>query len=262
MRKTNTARLAASALALSFQLACDRDDVTPPTETPRAAARSALLASQPQSTATFREQLAQQIPEFGGAFTGKDHSINVYLTDLSKLASASPIVDAEIRRYIREPRAVHYLQGRYTYTYLASVEVNLRPFLGNASFWGVDDRRNRFLLQIPSRADSIEMTKHITGLRIPADVIILEIEAPFRMMGTHQLTDRVRPLLAGLLIAVDGPALGLRKRRRLNRKNDTKPLKARYPTGDGAPRNSRAAATTLCCTSSSVPGISAPAALA
>jgi hypothetical protein len=122
------------------------------------------------------KRLASQISDYGGAFMDKEGVLNVYLTDLSSAATARPIVQMELNHTGRPNVPVRFVKSQYRYRYLDSLATLLGPILssGGVSCWGVDDRRNRLLICVPTDQDRERIIKAITAAKLPLAAIIVE----------------------------------------------------------------------------------------
>lgn len=128
-----------------------------------------------QGATRMTVRLADQIPEYGGAFIDDQGVFNVYLTDLKAETTARRVVQLELQRVGNPTRLLHFIKGEYTYRYLASFEKILLPYFGHGvSMWTIDDRRNRFLIWVVSDGARKEILSAIATSKLPLAAIIIE----------------------------------------------------------------------------------------
>jgi hypothetical protein len=136
-------------------------------------------ATPPVRPVHMTQRLAEQIPDYGGAFIDKDGAINVYLTDLSAAVAARPIVQQELRMVGHPERPIKFVKGDYRYQFLDSLAKPLMHEFGHGvSGWGVDDRNNRLVIFVVTDEDRERIVKAIAKAKLPLSAIIIK-KAPY-----------------------------------------------------------------------------------
>jgi hypothetical protein len=134
---------------------------------------------------TFNERLAQLIPKFGGTFTDEGGRLNVYLTDLNKQEEATSVLQRDVSGFEKPEKPIKFLQGKYTYIELRLIHASI-PNLGKGiSGFGIDSRRNRYLIQVVSPAEIEETRTILRKAGFPMDAFLIEVAERAKLLGGH-----------------------------------------------------------------------------
>lgn len=159
-----------------------------------APAARAQLTQMPASLDDEFAQLSASIPGFGGLYLDAQGTTHVYLLDLSH---AGDVQDLGVR--------VEVEQGDYDFRDLYTWKQTLRPLLaqGGAVSLDIDEQRNRLRFDV-RQADletfTATLASFLPRVRVPANAVLVEAAAP--TIATALLTDRVRPVPAGVQLAM------------------------------------------------------------
>jgi hypothetical protein len=150
----------------------------------------------PHSHDTHRDarmvRLAQQVPGFGGFYTGPDGTLNVVM---KAGASAEPL-RAQLGTF-------NVVAGQYDFIELDAMHRQVGPVLGirGVVYTDADEMANRVVIGAESSAvASVERALGMLG--ISRDAVLIREAAPIYPMQT--LRDRVRPVAGGLQINFPG----------------------------------------------------------
>jgi hypothetical protein len=144
--------------------------------------KTTLPDHDPRLPYTLNERLAMQIRGFGGAFVDETGRVSIYLTDRKEQAAAEHIVRTELSRMRRSDR-IRFLVGRYRYIELMAIEKSL-PDLGRGlSAYGIDDSRNRYLIQAETAKDLKRIKSTIRKAGLDIDKFLFEVAPRATVIG-------------------------------------------------------------------------------
>jgi hypothetical protein len=148
-----------------------------------------------------------EVQTFGGAFIS-DGKLNVYLTPdgIGKQAIESAARDAiagVLAANGRQPMAVNFIPGDYSFIQLRTWETSLRGEYRQIGVHtaGIDERVNRLNIVVPTVSASRALDLRLAANVIPARAIASRV-GPEGQAFTL-LTDKVRPTRGGLAIEAD-----------------------------------------------------------
>jgi hypothetical protein len=196
--------LSVAALIL-FVFGCRRDEPTGPPLIHSSVEVSPLSipGKDPRAPPTFNERLALQIPTFGGAFNDKG-AIGIYLTDLGRETEARGVLQRELATMGGDQPPLRFLKGQYTYIELRSIHANI-PNLGTGmSSFGVDTRRNRYLIEVISQEEIGPVREILRKAGVAMGAILIEVAPRGEPLTTRALNSQVPSIWGGIGISISG----------------------------------------------------------
>lgn len=170
----------------------------------------ALAQKQPQTLDDQFSAVAKIVPEFGGMYFGKDGTLEVYLTDVSRAKSAAATrAIAEVFGAGAIPRGgVHARRARFAFEqlrewYRAMTAIVLRT--PGVTMTDIDEAHNRLLIGLERGSSRARVLAQLAKTRIPGKAVALEVTTrvvPVKkaVPGTLTLQDREQPFTGGFQI--------------------------------------------------------------
>jgi hypothetical protein len=182
-----SARSRSFALALTLPLfaACENAAVTGPGTMEQdaletvlsSAALTGAAAGERGTGGSLFDQLAAEIPEFGGLFRAGRCTVGLVLTSLEHDERAVAIVQAALERLLGEacPEGVRVIaqRGEFTYVQLIRWLHAARPLheIRGVLGVGIDYSVNRLVVTVASRAVAAQVLEALPRLDIPAGAV-------------------------------------------------------------------------------------------
>lgn len=182
------ARRFALALTLPLFAACENVAVTGPEAIAEDALETVLSSATLTGTAggergggiSLFDQLAAEIPEFGGLFRAGRCTVGLVLTSLEHEERAVEIVQDALERLLGDacPDGVRVIaqRGEFTYVQLIRWLHAARPLheIRGVLGVGVDYSLNRLVVTVASRAVAAEVLEALPRLDIPAGAVVFK----------------------------------------------------------------------------------------
>ena len=139
-------------------------------------------------------RMAEKVPGFGGLYLDEQGTTHVYLQDLSRAGDMQGLGDRVV-----------FQQGDYNFGDLYAWKDQVRPQLAQpgAVYLDIDEQRNRLVFGVGR--DSIDrfnegLQSFLRGTRVPPAAVIVEVADPIEPVALEFLTDKIRPVPAGVQI--------------------------------------------------------------
>jgi len=153
---------------------------------------AARAQEMPQTLDQEYAQMAERAPGFGGLYLDEQGTTHVYLQDLTRAGEMQGLGDRVV-----------FQQGDYDFRDLYAWKDQVRPQLAQpgAVYLDIDEQRNRLVFGV--ERDSIGrftegLQSFLRDTRVPPAAVIVEAADPIET--TEQLTDKIRPVPAGVQI--------------------------------------------------------------
>jgi hypothetical protein len=145
------------------------------------------------------------LPGFGGFYVENDFLV-IVLTATPPAGNLRQFISerlAKVRPEVAEMALagrVQIVRGDFSFRQLYSIKESLtrNPF-PKMVLVDVDERRNRVLVGVEDEDSVADVLRHLSGIGVPLDAIVVEVWGPIVPLAT--LRDRVRPIGGGLQIA-------------------------------------------------------------
>jgi hypothetical protein len=146
-------------------------------------------------------QMAARTPGFGGLYLDERGTTHVYLQDVTRAGEMQGLSDRVV-----------FEQGDYDFRDLQAWKDQVRPELAveGAVFLDIDERRNRLVFGVEREAIdrfTEELQRFLRDTRVPPAAVIVEAAEPIQPL--ELLTDKIRPVPAGVQISSSGGACTL-----------------------------------------------------
>ena len=155
-------------------------------------------------------EVASQVPEFGGLYVSDDGMLQVVFTDTSPNvveAARQAVIEVFGPERIRRG-GFHPVLGKYGFLQLHDMRARIRNVLAlpGVVLLDTDERANRLKIGLSDITAQAEVERRLAALNIPLDAVLFEERAPMRMFNSPDPQDRIRPVVGGLQISVNGHA--------------------------------------------------------
>ncbi len=150
------------------------------------------------------EEIARDVPGFGGMFYDKGGRLNVYLLNSAQQAAAETAIASALGGGALPRGSVRVLLGRYAFSDLRNWYDRVVEVLGipGVVFTDIDERDNRLKVGVEDAETADAVRRELDRLAIPRAAVTVEESAPIEFATTLQ--ERVRPLEGGLQINFPG----------------------------------------------------------
>ncbi len=152
---------------------------------------------------TASDQLAKDVPGFGGAFVA-DGVLNVYLTPDANTAQGQATARSAVSSLFaaghRPEMPIKFLSAKYSFTQLRTWENALKNYFQRLGVRTaqVDERANGFKISLSSSAAEQALRAQLAALGIPTEIVVSKVGGP--VVPLTDLNWQVRPAGGGLRI--------------------------------------------------------------
>jgi len=158
------------------------------------AAPAARAQEMPQTLDQEYARMAERVPGFGGLYLDEQGTTHVYLQDLSRAGDMQGLGDRMV-----------FQQGDYNFGDLFAWKDQVRPQLAQpgAVYLDIDEQRNRLVFGVErAYIDRFNegLQSFLRGTRVPPAAVIVEVADPIEPVALEFLTDKIRPVPAGVQI--------------------------------------------------------------
>jgi hypothetical protein len=148
------------------------------------------------------EEVAAEVPGFGGAFFDEAGDEVMVLTDDAQAGKAADALEKKHKKFHAKKKIK---RGRYDYVQLRAWYRPVARLLGTGGVnaTDIDEKNNQIRVCVDSSAQVEAVQRHLVDeLHIPVEAVAVEQRSPAQFTST--LRDYIRPLVAG--IEVTGPS--------------------------------------------------------